>query len=80
MGKPCTHQCCCVSCNNPNGAHIPMNKSVDGRVKRKHAFQVELPHSKNFSKDRGEDITLGVWSAFEAIVLEEVCSNATMTW
>ena len=57
-----------------------MNKSVDGRVKRKHAFQVELPHSKNFSKDRGEDITLGVWSAFEAIVLEEVCSNATMTW
>ena len=52
-----------------------MNKSVDGRVKRKHAFQVELTHSKKFSKDRGEDIMLGVWSAFEAIVLEEVCSK-----
>ena len=62
LGKPCTHRCRCVSCNNPNGARIPMKKSVDGRVKRKHAFQVEIPHSKKFAQDRGEDITLGTWS------------------
>lgn len=73
LGKPCTHQCRCVNCRNPNGARIPVKKSIDGRVKRKHAFQVDIPQSKKFAQERGEETSHGIWSNFESIVLEQVC-------
>ena len=72
LGKPCTHLCRCLNCNNPNGAHTPTQKTAE-RIKRKHAFQVELPKSKKIAEERGEALTQSLWSDFETIVLDEIC-------
>lgn len=34
---------------------------------------MDIPSSKKFALDRGEQLSKGVWSSFESILLDEVC-------
>ena len=44
-------------------------------MNRKHALEaVDVPNSKRFAEQRKEDISMGIWSDFENIVLNQIIS------
>ncbi len=67
----CSTYCHCKNCNNPYGQK-PVT-SIEGKRKR-HALslQIEIPSSKKFAVERGEVLSVNIWSTFETIVLSEL--------
>ena len=43
-------------------------------MRRKHLLQVEIPKSKQFAEERGEIMSGAIWSHFETILLNELCT------
>lgn len=72
--RPCNALCQCVSCANPHGQRLQHSKE-DERVRRKHPLQVEIPKSKRFAEERGEIMSAAIWSHFETILLNELCTT-----
>jgi len=73
--KSCGSSCRCKNCSNPYG--VKPSKSVGvKRQRRPHSMQIALPNSKKFAEDRGEQLSTGVWSNFESIVLKEVIETS----
>lgn len=66
--------CKCHNCGNPGGVRPVVQ--VKTRVKRKHAFQQDIPSSKRFAEDRHEELVKGVWSDIEAMLLNEIITKA----
>ena len=62
-----------------NVAAIPLElhqvKLTGKRYRRPHSMQVEIPTSKKFAEDRGEELSTGIWSEFETVVLNEVINT-----
>ena len=75
--KPCTSECKCRNCGNPAGVRPQLH--VKPRTKRKHVFQQDVPTSKRFANECGEEISRGVWSDFESILLSEVITRVSAT-
>lgn len=75
--KPCTLLCRCYNCENPYGAR-PIPSNIKTRVNRKHALEaVDVPNSKRFAEQRKEAISMGVWSDFESIILNQIISMSS---
>ena len=67
--KPCTSLCRCCNCFNPNGVKPPPPLCISTRW---HSFQMDIPSSKRFAEDRGQDPSGAIWSDFESVVLYEI--------
>ena len=68
---PCNSYCHCKNCNNPYGQK-PVT-SIEGKRKRRaHSLQIEIPSSKKFAVERGEVLSVNIWSTFDTIVLSEL--------
>ena len=72
--QPCTSLCRCKDCCNPHGAKSIATCCGVKRNRHYHSHQkeVHIPSSKKFALDRGECISVGIWSDFETLVLNEV--------
>lgn len=68
---PCSSYCQCKNCNNPCGQK-PVTSLEGKRKRRAHSLQIELPSSKKFAVERGEVLSVNIWSTFETIVLSEL--------
>jgi len=73
-GLPCSSMCKCKECANPHGLK-PAQPPTKKRSRVHHSMQLEIPASKKFALDRGEVISEAVWSRFESIVLDELCTS-----
>jgi len=58
-GLPCNSTCKCKECANPHGFK-PTQASVKKRSRTHHSMQVEIPASKRFATDRGEQLSESV--------------------
>ena len=68
--KPCSSSCLCKECANPFGIR-PQKPEVIPRKRRNH-FTQAIPNSKRFAIERGESLSVSIWSKFESIVLQEL--------
>lgn len=69
--NPCNSNCRCKNCNNPHGQK-PFTPPDCKRKRHSHSLQLEIPSSKKFAVERGEDLPVKIWSTFETIVLSEL--------
>ena len=74
-GKPCTYLYMPLYELQQSKRSTYTDTKKAERIKRKHAFQIELPKSKKIAEERGEAITQSLWSDFETIVLDECCKS-----
>lgn len=74
-GVPCSVTCKCKNCNNPHGKRVKPSETSTKRKRHRHTLQMDLPCSKKFASDSGEDIADGVWSQFETLVVNEIVAT-----
>ena len=61
--------CKCKNYPNSHGENV---KSSETSMKRKRYQQMDLPCSKKFASDSGEDVAHVLWSNFETLVVNWV--------
>ncbi len=74
-GFSCSPLCRCKHCNNPHGQRIKSSEPSTRQKRHRHTLQIDLPCSKKFAFDSGEEVALGVWSKFETLVLYEIVAT-----
>ena len=71
-GIPCSPMCRCKNCNNPHGQRVKSSEAPTRKKRHRHTLQTDLPCSKKFASDVGEDVAHGAWSNFETLMVNEI--------
>ena len=64
-GVPCSIMCKCKDCKNPHGQRLKASETSTRKKRHCHMLQVDLPCTKKFASDSGEDNAHGMWSSFK---------------
>ena len=74
-GTLCSIMCKCKNCKNPHGQRLKVSETSTRKKRHRHMLQVDIPCSKKFASDSGEDISHGVWWNFETLVVNEIVAT-----
>ena len=70
--KPCTIDCICNNCNNPNGAGPSVSQLPQKRCRQKHAWQEKAKKSSLFALQLQENLTTGPCTQLEYILVSQI--------
>ena len=70
--RPCTSECICNNCNNPNGARPSASQIPQKRRRQKHAWQEKFKKSSLFALELQEDLTTGPYTRLEYPLVSQI--------
>ena len=60
--------CASVKTDNPHVQRVKSSETPTRKKRYSHTLQMDLPCSKKFASDSGEDVVHGAWSNYEIVV------------